>query len=376
MNKLIFRKLYFDIFTFFILSCLAITSIVWVIQGVNLLDIVTEQGHSFKVYFVYLLLTLPKIFSKLIIFAYFLSLFVVINRYEENNEILVFWINGIKKITFVNFIFKVSFIFVIIQLLFNLFIVPYSQNLAQLYLKTSSIDFFPKLIQEKKFSKVSDNLNIFVEEYKNNGLLKGIYIKENLKNGGNKIIIAGQGELKQNDDGYNFQLYKGKIINLDKSGNFNLGFAETTYELSDINFKTRKGRKLNETKSSFLFYCLKKYINNRKDNSLRCGGENSFLIKDIYEETYKRVINPVYIIILSLVSSLIILKRKIIKFEKFVKFLIFFFGFIIIVMSELTYKFINSKIEFEIISLSLPIFLIFIFYFCILIKTNFKLRYL
>ena len=165
MNKLIFLKLYFDIFTFFILSCLAITSIVWVIQGVNLLDIVTEDGHSFKVYFVYLLLTLPKIFSKLIIFAYFLSLFVVINRYEENNEILVFWINGIKKITFINFIFKVSFIFVIIQLLFNLFIVPYSQNLAQLYLKTSSIDFFPKLIQEKKFSKVSDNLNIFVEEY-------------------------------------------------------------------------------------------------------------------------------------------------------------------------------------------------------------------
>ena len=75
-------------------------------------------------------------------------------------------------------------------------------------------------------------------------------------------------------------------------------------------------------------------------------------------------------------SSLIILKRKIIKFEKFVKFLIFFFGFIIIVMSELTYKFINSKTEFEIISLSLPLFLIFIFYFCILIKTNFKLRYL
>ena len=67
MNKLIFRKLYFDIFTFFILSCLAITSIVWVIQGVNLLDIVTEQGHSFRVYFFYLLLSLPKIFSKLII---------------------------------------------------------------------------------------------------------------------------------------------------------------------------------------------------------------------------------------------------------------------------------------------------------------------
>ena len=376
MNKLIFRKLYLDIFTFFILSCLAITSIVWVIQGVNLLDIVTEQGHSFKVYFVYLLLTLPKIFSKLIIFAYFLSLFVVINRYEENNEILVFWINGIKKITFVNFIFKVSFIFVIIQLLFNLFIVPYSQNLAQLYLKTSSIDFFPKLIQEKKFSKVSDNLNIFVEEYKNNGLLKGIYIKENLKNGGNKIIIAGQGELKQNDDGYNFQLYKGKIINLDKSGNFNLGFAETTYELSDINFKTRKGRKLSETKSSFLFYCLKKYINNRKDNSLRCGDKNSFLIKDIYEEVFKRTINPVYIIILSLISSLLIIKPKSSIIEKYFKFFLFITGFLIILFSEISYEFIYLSTEFELFFISLPIFFIFFFYMTILLKTKFNLRYL
>ena len=375
MNKLIFRKLYFDIFTFFILSCLAITSIVWVAQGVNLLDIVTEQGHSFRVYFVYLLLSLPKIFSKLIIFAYFLSLFIVISRYENNNEILVFWINGIKKITFVNFIFKVSFIFVIIQLLFNLLIVPYTQNLAQSYLKSSSIDFFPKLIQEKKFSRVSNRLNIFVEKYEDNGLLKGIYIKENLKNGGNKIIIARKGKLNQND-GYNFQLYDGKIINLDKSGNFNLGFAETTYQLSDINFKTRKGKKLGEIESSFLFYCLKKNINNRKNNSLRCGEKNSFLIKDIYEEVYKRIINPIYIIILSLISSLVILKAKIIRIAKLAKFLIFFLGFTIIVMSELTYKLINLSIQFEIISLLLPIILILIFYFYILIKSNFRPRYL
>ena len=375
MNKLIFRKLYFDIFTFFILSCLAITSIVWVAQGVNLLDIVTEQGHSFRVYFVYLLLSLPKIFSKLIIFAYFLSLFIVISRYENNNEILVFWINGIKKITFVNFIFKVSFIFVVIQLLFNVLIVPYTQNLAQSYLKSSSIDFFPKLIQEKKFSRVSNRLNIFVEKYEDNGLLKGIYIKENLKNGGNKIIIARKGKLNQND-GYNFQLYDGKIINLDKSGNFNLGFAETTYQLSDINFKTRKGKKLGEIESSFLFYCLKKNINNRKNNSLRCGEKNSFLIKDIYEEVYKRIINPIYIIILSLISSLVILKAKIIRIEKFVKFLIFFLGFAIIIMSELTYKLINLSLKFEVISLLLPIILILIFYFYILIKSNFRPRYL
>ena len=77
MNKLIYRKLSSDIFAFFLLSSLALTSIVWVMQGVNLLDIITEKGHSISVYLIYTLLTLPKIFSKLLIFTYFLALFVV-----------------------------------------------------------------------------------------------------------------------------------------------------------------------------------------------------------------------------------------------------------------------------------------------------------
>ena len=376
MNKLIFRKFYLDILSFFLLSSLAITAIVWVIQGVNLLDIVTEQGHSFRVYFIYTLLNLPKIFSKLIIFAYFLSLFVIINRYENNNEILVFWINGINKITFINFIFKISLFFLLIQLIFNVLIVPYTQNLSQKFLKNSSIDFFPKLIQEKKFSKVSKNLNIFVEKYKENGVLEGIYIKEKLNNDENKIIISSKGKLIQSNDGYKFKLYKGKIINIDKKGNFNLGFKETIYELDEINFKTRKEIKLGETKTSFLIYCLNKFINSRKDDDKRCGQKDNFLIKDIYEEAFKRIVNPSYIIILSLISSLLILKLKVPKFQNYFKFFLFLLGFFIIIFSELSYKFVSMSLNIEILFISMPILFIILFYLIILLKTNFKPKYL
>ena len=376
MNKLIFRKLYFDIVAFFLLSSLAITIIVWVIQGVNLLDIVSEQGHSFKVYFLYSILNIPKIFSKLIIFAYFLSLFVVINRYQENNEILVFWINGIKKISFINFIFKISLLFLILQLTFNLKIVPYTQNLAQKYLKNSSIDFFPKLIQEKKFSKVMKNLNIFVEKYNDNGILEGIYIKERLENNGNKIIIASMGKLNQTENGYNFQLYNGKIINLDKKGSFNLGFKETIYDLTDLNFKTRKELKLGEAKTSFLMSCLENNLMDRKNLKLRCGDKDTFLISDIYEETFKRIVSPIYIIILSLISSLLILNSKDSSLRSFFKFFLFLFGFSIIIFSELSYKFVNTIFEIELIFLTLPIIFVILFYFFILLKTNFKPRYL
>ena len=376
MNKLIFRKLSYDILSFFLLSSLAITSIVWVIQGVNLLDIVTEKGHAISVYFFYSLLNVPKIFSKLLIFTYFLTLFVILIRYEENNEILVFWTNGIKKISFINFIGKLSIIFLIFQLLLKLLIVPTTQNLAQNYLKNSSLEFFPKLIEEKKFSNLLENLTIFVEEHSKDGNLKGIYIKEQIDENKKKIILANKGRLTQNENGFNFELQDGKITNININGTFNMSFKETVYELSDLNTKTRKIKKLNETKSYFLFYCLSKFVNERKNENIRCGEENTYMIKDVYEEIFKRVINPIYIIILSLVSSLLILKSKNNFIQKYNKIFLFFIGFAIILFSELSYKFVFLNTIVEIICLLLPLFFIFFFYFFVFIKSKFNLRHL
>ena len=376
MNKLIYRKLSFDIFSFFLLSSLAITSIVWVVQGVNLLDIVSEQGHGLKVYFFYISLNLPKIFSKLLIFTYFLTLFVVLARYHENNEILVFWTNGIKKINFINFVGIFSLVFVSIQLLLNLILVPYTQNLKQEYLRNSSIEFFPNLIQEKRFSDVARNLTIFVEESQRNGIFKGIYIKEELNNSESKIIIASKGKLTKKNEDFNFKLFDGNITNIDSKGSINLKFKETIYELSKISSKTRKENKLSETKSSLLIYCLEKYFKKRKDNDFRCGEKNAFLMKDIYEEVFKRIIIPIYLIILSLLSSLSILQPKESILQNYFKIILFFIGFIIILFSELSYKFILYSFGMEIFMIILPIIFIFIFYITLFIKSNFKMSHL
>ena len=88
MEKLIYRKFAKDVFLFFLLVSISISLIVWVIQAVNFLDIVTEDGHGLKVYFLYTLLSLPKIFSKILPFIYFISLFYIILKYENDNELI------------------------------------------------------------------------------------------------------------------------------------------------------------------------------------------------------------------------------------------------------------------------------------------------
>ena len=60
MKKLIFRNIFKDITAFFIITSLSLTLIVWVIQAVNYLDFVSEDGHSFNSLFYVLFVIIAK----------------------------------------------------------------------------------------------------------------------------------------------------------------------------------------------------------------------------------------------------------------------------------------------------------------------------
>ena len=372
MNNLLFKKLSLDIFFFFLTASLSITVIIWVVQAVNFLDFVTEDGHSLKVYFAYSILSLPKIFSRILIFTFFITCFYIINKYEENNEILVFWTNGIKKITIINFFLKLSILFIILQLLLSLYIVPYTQNLGRIYLKNSNIDFLPTLITEKKFINVFKGLTIFADEYDSSGNIKKIYINEKLNNYSNKIIIAKEGKIKKDDDIYKLKLFNGSIINSDDKNFYNINFKETEYDLSKFTTKTVTHQKIQQIPSRNLISCISNFYI-KKLNSEICLNRK---FESITEELYKRVVIPFYILILSLVSSSLLIKPKSNKYLKYYKSLIFLVGFLFIIFSQIGFKLFSNKLIIDFIVVLSPILFVKIYYLIILFKTKFKLKYL
>ena len=372
MNKLLYRKLSLDIIYFFLAASLSITLIIWVIQAVNFLDIVSEDGHSLRVYFVYSILSLPKIFGRILIFIFFISCFYIINKYEENNEILVFWTNGIKKISVINFILKLSTLFIIIQLFLSLYLIPFTQNLSRIYMKNSNVDFLPTLLTEKKFINVFKNLTIFLDSYDQEGNIKKIYINERINNNSSKIIVAETGKIKKIEDQFVIKLFNGSIINSNENQFYNMNFKETEYDLSNFSSKTVTVQKVQQEKSSNLFYCTYDfYIKKNKDIKV-CPRK----IDSITEEIYKRTVIPFYILILSLVSSSLLIKPKSNKYLKYYKSFIFFVGFLFIIFSQIGSKFVTQNLTNDIIILFAPIIFVVMFYLTILFKTNFKLKYL
>ena len=160
MKKILFRKLMSDYLIFLSLALLSTGIVIWVFQAVNYLDIMIEDGRDYLVYINFSLLNFPKILSKLFPFILFFTLFYVTSKYEQNNELMIFWNFGVHKIQIINFIFKISILLMVLQIILTSLIVPKAQDLARSFLRTSSVNFFDNFIKPQKFNDTIRGNNI------------------------------------------------------------------------------------------------------------------------------------------------------------------------------------------------------------------------
>jgi len=361
--------------------CFSISLIVWVIQAVGYLDIVIEDGHSFYIYFSYVVLNFPKIIHRILPFVFFISLFYQISQYEIKNELLVFWTNGINKIQFINVIIFYSIFITLFQILLGSFISPIGQNEARSFIRKSNIDFFPSLIKEGKFIDTVKNLTIFIESKNEFGQYKNIFLNDtsgkNKKDGKDKsqIIFAKKGILVFNGKNRYFELLDGKVINKDNGRITNFAFDKIDFNISKYASKSITHRKVQETPSSELFNCLyyayHKKIEQFASEYLTCVPSS---LKNIQQEFFKRFYKPIYFPLLALISCLLIFKSKeSIDYNKF-KFYLFSFIFFIIVISEISLRYSTSSTIGLLFFIFFPLLSFFTIYFSLITKLNIKFK--
>ena len=372
MKKLIFKKLLFDITVFFLISSVTLGLIVWVIQAVNYMDFITEDGHSLGIYFKYTLLSLPKILSRILPFILFISVFYNLIKLENNNELLVYWTYGISKLKFINILFIFSLLFLIIQIVLSIYVVPISLDKGRDYIKTSDLDFFPSLIKEKKFIDTVSDLTIFVDKINSKGELVNIFLKDQIEDKESQIIHAKKGIL-QKQNGKNFLiLVDGEFINNLEGKVTNFSFKKTNFDLSKYSTKTTTYRKIQEVDIVVLISCLKKlYLetNYIEVKDFVCSNDS---LKNIKQETLKRIFKPFYIPVICLIASLLIFASKDNYAYGRVKIILFLLGIIALIASEISVRYSGLDNTKSLIFIGIPLIMIFIIYSIIFKYTIFK----
>tara|TARA_Y100000590_G_scaffold453911_1_gene599777 strand:+ start:100 stop:1185 length:1086 start_codon:yes stop_codon:yes gene_type:complete len=356
---------------YFLVVLFAFVAIIWTIQSVNFLDLVTEDGHAFKIYFYYSLLTVPKVLTKLIPFSFLIASILTILKLEKDNELIILWTSGLNKINVVNLLLRISLLIMMIQLLLAVLVNPETLNYSRSVLKNSQLQFVPSLLKEKQFNDTVENLTIFVDEKKEDGTYKNIFIRDEGKiltqiSSGSSTIFAKYGYIMKDEK--NFILLDGNIQKLENDGSISIiKFEKTELNLSGLSTKTISEPKIQETSTLQIMNC----ITGRTSAMHNCNDTKKFK-KDVKIEINKRFGMPLFIPLIALISCFLLSSRR----DKITfglnRYIYFSIGFLILILSEITVRYSGNSLNYTAIYYFVPLIFLPIVYLLLINKFKYE----
>ena len=156
-----------------------------------------------------------------------------------------------------------------------------------------------------------------------------------------------------------FQLKYLHTKNQNKNKVTNFDFSKSDFGLGDMHSHLVTQKKMQEQTTVSLIRCVKSIFEKKNYNIINCNQTNPI---NIYKALFKRLINPFYLPVLILISLLFVLTSKEnLQYSKH-KYLIFLFGFGLIILSESSLGYISNNLQKNILILTLPIILILLIY--------------
>lgn len=320
--------------------------IIWITQAVRLLDLIGEEGNSITTYFLYILSILPKFFSRISIIIFFISFVVTISKFEEHNELRALWFSGLEKKKFINYLLRSTVIFVLILIIIRCFIVPHFSNYSRYLLLNTGVGAIGPLLKQNNFNNPLKKITIYVGKKNQINELEDIILFEddaNIK----KTIVAKSGVVINENNKNLLVLVEGSIQEERKDRKISiLDFDKTTLDLSQYSKKTVDYYKFNE----MFFLELLKKSNNKNDGQL----------SNIVGELNDRIVMPLFIPSLVLLACLLIITNKEIINNNFIKLIIFSYGILIIIISEILLDLSSKNINLSLFLYAAPILFLII----------------
>ena len=368
-NK-IYQNFTKEILKTFLVILFGLSIIAWTVRAVNFLDLIVENGYSILTYFQYSFLNLAAILTKLIPLSFLLSLMIFLVKQIQDNEFIILWTSGVKKLKIVNLLFFVSIFVLLFYIIFSAFVTPYALNKSRNLLNKEGFNSFLPTIRVQQFSDSFTGFTFIVEEkFENEVKNIFMYDKSNaLKNLTSNqsettatTVIAKEGIVKDRK----MFLFDGSIITTNRNNGENdiVKFEQINIDLKNLKTGTIKQFKFQETSSINLVNC----IINPSAIIINC---NENVNSEIITVLNRRFFLPFYMPVVALICSFLLIKAQSKKNYFLNKYSIFVLGFLVLIYSELIIRFTGiSKVIATLFVIS-PFILIPIIYLFLILKLN------
>jgi len=365
-NK-IYKYLSIEIFKNFITILLTFTAIAWTVRAVSFLDLMIEDGYTANIYFQYSLLNIFKISTRFIPLSFLLSMIISISKFEREQELLILWTAGSNKIKVANIFFLISIIVALLQLILGLIVNPLTLNKSRALLRETETKQINSILKSNDFSDTFRGVTFYIDKKNSNNELVNIFIKDTngslntivteINDSNNTTIFSEKGIVLKNK----LVLFNGTIQTLNQKKEIkNIKFEKTELSIDNFDARTITQTKVQETSSLSLFKCLKNNV-----AVYECAFKNNK--KVAIEELSRRMGMPLYIPLVSVITSFLLIQKKERKYNFLRKYYIFIFAFVVLISAEILLKYSGFSMKNFFIYFFSPFILLLILY-SILIK--------
>tara|TARA_B110000211_G_scaffold222912_1_gene272138 strand:- start:24011 stop:25156 length:1146 start_codon:yes stop_codon:yes gene_type:complete len=370
-NK-IYQNYIKDILKTFFVILFGLSIIAWTARAVNFLDLIVESGYSFSTYFYYSFLVFFGIITKFVPLSFLIALMIFILKQTRENEFIILWTSGVKKLKIVNLFLIISLFIVFLNIALSTFITPFALNKSRLILNKEGYNSILPTIRIQQFSDSFEGFTFIVEKKIDNEL-KNVFIHD--KSNVLKSLTSDTGESSSTTivskegivDRTRMVLFDGQILSAGKDNTKNniLKFQQLNIDLRDLQTGVIKTPKIQETKTIDLLKCWLIFENLK---ILNCKEEAK---KEITSVLNRRIFLPLYLPVIALMCSLLLIKnnsRNNSKYNFLNQYSVFAASFLILLYAELILRFSGLYKLVSFLFIISPLILIPVIYIFLIFK--------
>ena len=205
------RYIFRTTFSAFAVVLVSLTAVIWVTQALHDFDLMTSQGQTILVFVGITGLIVPLLVLVIAPIALLIAVAHVLNKLSTDSEIVVMNASGMSPWYVFRAFLTVAIVVSLMVAAISAYFAPKGLRMLRDWLTEVRANVVQTIVQPGRFTTIENGVTIHIRERRNNGQLVGIFL-DDWRNPAERItIMAGTGELHDNDKGTFLVLQNGIV---------------------------------------------------------------------------------------------------------------------------------------------------------------------
>ena len=228
------------------------TSVIWLITCLPLLDLVINRGQSAPTFLYLTLLLLPSLLLIILPIAFFFAALFTLNRLSGDSELVVMASAGYSLRQLAAPLLVAAAIVMAVTYACALYFLPASQRALNAKKFDIRADIGAALLNEGEFETPAKGLTVFIRRLESDGHIRGILVHDSREPDRPLTYVATNGVLAQTAAGARLIMFNGTIEQSGKSGAQLTILHFRSYSINLDQFASRSRIALRATSERFL----------------------------------------------------------------------------------------------------------------------------